>query len=221
MKTLFITGGAGFIGVNSADHFAQRGWRIVVIDNLSSPGAEDNIRWLQQAHDGVRFERADVRDAATMERLVGEVQPEALLHLAAQVAVTTSVADPRLDFEVNALGTFNLLEAVRRRSPQSSFIHASTNKVYGKMDDLEVMQRDGGGPANALSLLALVAMLEERLGKCIPLQFADWRPGDQPVFVCNVGKARELLEWAPEIGARDGVSRLIEWVGQNRGLFAQ
>jgi CDP-paratose 2-epimerase len=78
-----------------------------------------------------------------MERIMDESRPSAVLHLAAQVAVTTSVTNPREDFENNALGTFNVLDAVRSKSPESFFINASTNKVYGKMDDLGVVERNG------------------------------------------------------------------------------
>jgi CDP-paratose 2-epimerase len=142
MKSILITGGAGFIGVNSAEHFASKGWRIAVLDNLSRPGTEENLRWLQE-RTSLHFERADVRDGAACAQIVQRMQPDVVLHLAAQVAVTTSVATPREDFEINALGTFNMLEAVRTRSPESFFITASTNKVYGKMETVEVVERNG------------------------------------------------------------------------------
>ncbi|MBC7601601.1 MAG: SDR family NAD(P)-dependent oxidoreductase, partial [Ramlibacter sp.] len=142
MKTLLITGGAGFIGVNSARHFAAKGWKVVVLDNLSRRGTEGNLKWLQEQAP-IEFERADIRDGAAVASIVQRVQPDVVLHLAAQVAVTTSVTDPREDFEINALGTFNMLEAVRQHSPQSFFITASTNKVYGKMHDVAVVERGG------------------------------------------------------------------------------
>ena len=267
-----------------------------------------------------------------MEGIVQELVPSVVLHLAAQVAVTTSVANPREDLETNALGTFNVLEAVRTKSPTSFFINASTNKVYGKMDDVGVVERNGryeysdlptgvgedrpldfhspygcskgaadqytidyariygirsvtfrqsciygprqfgiedqgwvawftiaavlgkkitiygdgkqtrdvlhvqdlarayeaafehretvtgqafnigGGPSNIMSLLELISYLEEDLGIRIPFQWSDWRPGDQPVFVCNLEKARRLLDWGPMISVRDGVGQLIRWV---------
>lgn len=338
-KQLLITGGAGFIGVNAARHFARQGWQITVLDNLSRRGTEGNLRWLQE-HASLRFERADVREPAAVDRIVGEVRPNLLLHLAGQVAVTTSVTDPREDFEINARGTFNVLEAVRRKSPESFFIDASTNKVYGRMEDLGIIERNGryeyrdlpegadeqqpldfhspygcskgaadqyttdysriyglrtvafrqsciygtrqfgiedqgwvawftiaavlgkqitiygdgkqtrdvlhvddlarayeaayvqreavagqsfnigGGPANTMSLRELIAYLEAELGIRIPLQWSDWRPGDQPVFVCNVGKAKRLLGWQPAIAVQDGVRQLIHWVRDNVGLFA-
>jgi CDP-paratose 2-epimerase len=338
MKSILITGGAGFIGVNSASHFAAKGWNVVILDNLSRRGTEDNLRWLQE-RSRVEFDRADVRDSAAVSAIVKARRPDVLLHLAAQVAVTTSVADPREDFEINAAGTFNVLEAVRQHSPTTFVITASTNKVYGKMHDVPVTERNGryeytslpggadenqqldfhspygcskgvadqytidysriyglktvafrqsciygtrqfgiedqgwvawftiaavlgkpitiygdgkqirdvlhvqdlarayeaaiehqeqasgqafnigGGPGNTLSLLELLAQLEQELKIKIPLRWADWRPGDQPVFVCNVQKAKERLGWAPAIGVREGVTSLISWVDQNRGLF--
>ena len=274
-----------------------------------------------------------------MERIVDELRPSMVLHLAGQVAVTTSVTNPREDFENNAFGTFNVLEAVRTKSPESFFITASTNKVYGKMDDLGVVERNGryeysdlpngvgedrpldfhspygcskgaadqytidyariygidtvtfrqsciygtrqfgiedqgwvawftiaavlgkkitiygdgkqtrdvlhvrdlarayeaafdhreavrgqafnigGGPTNIMSLLELIRHLEEDLGIRIPLQWSDWRPGDQPVFVCNVEKAKRLLNWQPAIPVHDGVGELIRWVRDNKSLF--
>lgn len=338
MKSILITGGAGFIGVNSAQYFSNRGWKVTILDNLSRRGTEDNLRWLQ---DQTKFEHhnMDIRDADGVERLVGELKPDALLHLAAQVAVTTSVTDPREDFEINALGTFNLLEAIRKQSPETFFINASTNKVYGKMEEIATEERNGryeysdlpegvsekqqldfhspygcskgvadqyaidysriydldtvafrqsciygtrqfgvedqgwvawftiaailgkqitiygdgkqirdvldvrdvcrayeaainnrdaargqafnigGGPQNTLSLLELLDHLQHDLKKNIPLEWDDWRPGDQPVFVCNLGKAKERLDWQPEIEVKDGVGHLIKWVDENRKLF--
>ena len=132
-KRVLITGGAGFVGCNAARYFGNRNWQVTVLDNLSREGTEQNLHWLQ---DGTRFdfERVDIRERAAVERVFAENRYDAVIHLAAQVAVTTSVTDPRTDFMINALGTFNLLEAVRKHSPEAVFIFASTNKVYGKID---------------------------------------------------------------------------------------
>lgn len=142
MNTILITGGAGFIGVNAAEHFASLGWKVVVLDNLSRRGAEQNAGWLKQ-NGAAAVERADIRDFEAVQSIVQVTRPEVVLHLAAQVAVTTSVIDPREDFEVNALGTFNVLEAIRQHCPSAFFINASTNKVYGKMEQLGVVERNG------------------------------------------------------------------------------
>lgn len=338
MKSILITGGAGFIGVNTAQHFASRDWKVTVLDNLSRRGAEENLRWLQ-GQAAIDFVRADVRDAEAVAEIVRSARPGVVLHLAAQVAVTTSVTCPRDDFQINAMGTFNMLEAVRQNSPESFFINASTNKVYGKMHDVPVVERGGryeyrdlpggvgesqpldfhspygcskgsadqytidysriyglqtvnmrqsciygprqfgiedqgwvawltiaavlgkqvtiygdgkqirdvlhvadlarayeaaverrsdvsgeafnigGGPANTLSLLELLSQLEQELGRETPLAWSDWRPGDQPVFVCDLHKAAHRLGWQPRIGAKEGVTQLLEWVKRNQELF--
>lgn len=134
-----ITGGAGFIGANSADHFLRAGHDVVVFDNLSRPGAPANLAWLQERHgERLQFVQGDVRDYEA----VAAVTPgtDVLLHLASQVAVTTSVVDPRTDFMINALGTFNVLEATRQLAPGAVFIYASTNKVYGGMEEVRIVE---------------------------------------------------------------------------------
>jgi CDP-paratose 2-epimerase len=131
-KHVLITGGAGFIGCNAARYFGQRNWQVTVLDNLSRVGTESNLTWLRDETE-FEFAKADVRDTAAVNKVISETKPDAIIHLAAQVAVTTSVTDPRMDFDVNALGTFNLLDAVRRFRPDTPFLFASTNKVYGKI----------------------------------------------------------------------------------------
>jgi CDP-paratose 2-epimerase len=338
VKSILITGGAGFIGVNSAAYFAQRGWRVALLDNLSRVGSAANLNWLRQQGE-FEFHEVDIRDWASVERIIKVSRPDAILHLAAQVAVTSSVTDPRTDFEINAYGTFNLLEALRLHSRNSFFLFASTNKVYGKMENVEVEEnggryeykelrqgvredqpldfhspygcskgiadqytidyariygidsatfrqsciygtrqfgvedqgwvawftiaavlgrpitiygdgkqiRDvlhvsdlvrayeaaienrensrgqafnmGGGPLNTLSLLELLSVLQSELQLNIPLGWGDWRPGDQPVFVCDISKAKERLGWAPRTDAKTGVSQLVKWVKENQELL--
>lgn len=338
MKKILITGGAGFIGVNSAKYFSERGWRISVLDNLSRQSADRNLKWLREQVD-VDFQPVDVRDADGVGAVVSSLEPDVVLHLAAQVAVTTSIASPREDFEVNALGTFNILEAVRERSPRSFVINASTNKVYGKLEGLTITERRGryewddkpegiaetqaldfhspygcskgiadqytidyariygldtvtfrqscvygprqfgiedqgwlawfaiaavtgkritiygdgkqirdvlhvedlarayeaayenraiirgqafnvgGGPEQTLSLIELLEMLQGTLKVNIPIEFDEWRAGDQPVYVSNIQKARKELGWEPQRGIKSGVAELINWVSDNREVF--
>ena len=338
MKTILITGGAGFIGVNASRYFTQRGWRVAIVDNLSRRGTEDNLRW-RKGQTSIAFHKMDIRDPKASEDVIAQMRPDVVLHLAAQVAVTTSVTNPREDFDINALGTFNLLEAIRKHSPETFFINASTNKVYGRMEEVEIEERNGryeyrdlargvdeqqqldfhspygcskgvadqysidysriydldtvtfrqsciygtrqfgiedqgwvawftiaavlgkqitiygdgkqirdvldvrdlcrayeaaieqreaargqafnigGGPQNTMSLLELLEHLQADLKKNIPLEWDDWRPGDQPVFVCDVRKAQDLLGWQPEIPVKNGVTNLIQWVRHNEGLF--
>ncbi len=338
--TLLITGGAGFIGTNLTDYFLRKGAHVVVFDNLSRRGSMSNLDWLRARHPR-RWEmiEGDVRHAEAVEQAVQDADADAVFHLAAQVAVTTSVADPRADFEVNALGAFNVLEAVRRSGRLVPLVFTSTNKVYGGLDDVAVAEngsryefrdtRDGiderrpldfhspygcskgaadqyvrdyariyrlptvvfrmsciygprqfgnedqgwvahfiisallgaplriygdgkqirdvlfvldlarafelalqridrvagecfnigGGPANTLSLLELIGLIEQRLQRKLPRSFGKWRPGDQRVYVSDIGKARRLLGWQPQITAPGGVEMLLDWVQANKELF--
>lgn len=133
-----ITGGAGFIGTNYVTRLLARGETVVLFDNLSRRGAARNLAWLRDTWgpDAFTFIRGDVRDA---ELLVASARDaDVIVHLASQVAVTTSVQDPRTDFECNALGTFNVLEAARLSGRAPLVLYASTNKVYGGMEELRV-----------------------------------------------------------------------------------
>jgi CDP-paratose 2-epimerase len=340
MPSILITGGAGFIGVNSALHFAALGWDVTVVDNLSRRGTDQNLQWLLAQHPAISFQRVDIRDSEAIASAVRKMQPSMLLHLAAQVAVTTSYTDPREDFEINALGSFNVMEAIRLHSPECFVVYASTNKVYGGMESVAVQLGDhgyafrdlplgvpetqpldfhspygcskgvadqytidyariydlrtcafrqsciygqrqfgiedqgwvawfsiaslldrpitlygdgwqtrdvlnvkdlarayeaawenqamisgqafniGGGPTNTLCLRDLLSFLEDELKISInPLSGAS-RPGDQPVFVCDIRKAQAHLGWSPQIGVSDGVRDLIRWVRDNRDLFS-
>jgi len=135
-RPILITGGAGFIGSNLADRLAGEGHDILVYDALSRPGVERNLAWLKERH-GRRITHVagDVRDEDELARAVSDAK--AAFHFAAQVAVTTSLVDPREDFDINVRGTINLLDAVRMRRAPVPVIFASTNKVYGDFADIE------------------------------------------------------------------------------------
>ena len=137
MKIL-ITGGAGFIGCNLTAHFTRAGHDVTIFDNFSRRGAEANLAWLQSTAAPAGVIRGDTRDAAAIA--AAALGQEAIFALAGQVAVTTSVLDPRRDFEDNALGTFNTLEAARASGRQPIFIYTSTNKVYGGMEAAKVVE---------------------------------------------------------------------------------
>ena len=339
MKWL-ITGGAGFIGCNAARRLMAEGHEVVVFDNLSRKGTSGNLEWLRE-QGPVAFVKGDVREAETIASAVrAHRDADVVLHLAGQVAVTTSVTDPRTDFEINALGTFNVLEGIRRAGGSPVVLYASTNKVYGNMehegvelrngryaykhlargvsetapldfhspygcskgtadqyvrdyariygmrsvvfrqsciygprqfgiedqgwvawftiaavlgrpitifgdgrqvrdvlyaDDLAdcylraVEQIDhtqgqiynvGGGPDNQLSLLELLELLSARVGRKITTAFADWRPGDQKVFISDIAKAKRDFGWFPKVSATSGVDRLADWVLQEKPLLA-
>lgn len=134
-QKILITGGAGFIGVNTAHHYLQQGKSVTILDNFSRPNVHKNINWLREQDKKFKVVFADVsRDQEILEKEVSEA--DAVIHLAAQVAVTSSVDDPREDFNVNALGTLNVLEAIRKSKKAPPIIYSSTNKVYGGMENV-------------------------------------------------------------------------------------
>ena len=335
---ILITGGCGFIGSNLAAHYLDKGWQVVVYDNFSRLGAESNAAWLADQSDGrLEFVIGDVRDFESLCKAVPGA--DVVAHLAAQVAVTHSVSDPREDFEINAVGGFNLLEAVRGCGAGPVILYASTNKVYGELEaakvaeqatryefegfehgiseelpidlhspygcskgaldlymldyariygmntvvfrqsciygprqfgvedqgwvahfvisallgrpitifgdgkqvrdilhvrdlitafedaveNIEVSQGQaynlGGGPHNTLSLLELIDRLEDKLRHELPVNYDEWRPGDQKVYVSDIRKAKKDLGWEPLIGIGVGLSDLRQWVEANSELF--
>lgn len=145
-KKILVSGGAGFVGYHVSKRYLVEGCEVHVLDNLSRNGARANYLALCTLASSMpgefHFHHVDIRISADVNAVVTLVQPDLVVHEAAQVAVTTSVTNPRLDFEVNAVGTFNLLEAVRQYSPDAFFVYASTNKVYGGMEDVQVVESE-------------------------------------------------------------------------------
>jgi CDP-paratose 2-epimerase len=331
---IVVTGGAGFIGSNLVDRLANQGRDVIVLDTLARPGVARNLAWLQQRHPRrVRPVIGDVRDRRAVASAINGAA--AVFHLAAQVAVTTSLDDPITDLETNVLGAINVLEAARRNAGPTPVIFASTNKVYGDLADVRLaltdgayapsdaaLRRDGvderrpldfhtpygcskgaadqyvldyartfdlptcvlrmsciygprqmgtedqgwvahfliralagepitlygdgrqvrdvlfvddavvayvaaldridtvkglalnlgGGPANAVSLLTLIAHIEALIGRPVETRFEGWRQGDQRYYVSDARKARALLGLGEPVGWRDGVARLAAWL---------
>lgn len=338
MKRILITGGAGFIGSNAAAHFTKNGYAVTVFDNLSRKGTDKNLSWLRETYSKLAFIKGDIRKYAQIHEAVKE--QDIILHLAAQVAVTTSVNDPRTDFEINALGTFNVLEAARAHGRRPIVLFSSTNKVYGGMEDVGIVEKNGmyayrdfpkgiseknqmdfhspygcskgaadqyvrdynriygiptvvfrqsciygprqfgvedqgwvawfiialtlgkqisvygdgkqvrdvlyiddlvdayeraitridrasgniynigGGSKNVLSVWTRFGRILEKLfNRKIPVTFADWRPGDQKVYVSDITKIQKELGWEPKIGVDQGVEKLFKWIQKNKQLF--
>jgi CDP-paratose 2-epimerase len=193
-RRIVVTGGSGFIGCNLADSLLAGGERVVVVDNLSRPGVEQNLAWLRQRHrDRLRVEIVDIRAAEAMRSVVADA--DAVFHLAAQTAVTTSLLDPAEDFEINALGTLNVLEAARAAG-DIPVIFASTNKVYGSLADIET---DDVGedhvPVDA-------TIRQHGIGEDRPLDFST-------PYGCSKGVADQyVLDYAKSYGMRTAVLRM-------------
>lgn len=140
MSTVYLVmGGCGFVGSNVAARLLAAGERVVLADNLSRTGSAANLAWLQSLGT-IEFIHTDVRSASSVDTLVQRVRPGVVFHLAGQVAMTTSVENPRLDFETNAFGSFNLLEAVRRFAPDATVVYASSNKSYGDLSFVRLVE---------------------------------------------------------------------------------
>lgn len=140
-KTVLITGGTGFIGTNAANYYLKKGYKVIAFDNLSRAGAKQNLNWLKKRKGNFVFVKGDIRDDKKLLETFKKYKPDLILALAAQTTMVTSLENPREDFEINALGTFNTLEAMRRESPNAILIYSSTNKVYGKMADIPVIEK--------------------------------------------------------------------------------
>lgn len=166
-RNIVITGGAGFIGSNLADALLGDGEAVTILDNLSRDGVRQNLEWLKRRHeDRLHIVTADIRDRAAIEPVISDAS--AVFHFAAQTAVTTSLTDPGNDFDVNARGTLNVLEAVRKSGRRIPLIFSSTNKVYGGLDDLRLFELDGRhAPADEL-IRARGINEDRRLDFCTP-----------------------------------------------------
>ncbi len=339
MKTkLLITGGAGFIGSNMAKYFYGKNYEVTILDNFHRYGTKDNAVWLKSICPKIEIVTGDIRKLPDLKDVVGKT--DIIFHLAAQVAVTTSVTDPRTDFEINALGTFNLLEAVRLAGAKPIIVYSSTNKVYGGMDEIKIIEKNnrylykdypygisekmnldfhspygcskgaadqyvrdyeriydiptivfrqsciygprqfgiedqgwiawfiiaavmgkpikiygdgkqvrdvlyiddlvrvfekavnnisvtrgkvynvGGGPKNTLAVWSqFQPILQKLFGRIVDHSYADWRPGDQKVYISDISKVCRELNWKPEVSVIDGIGKLFDWVNKNSSLF--
>ena len=137
---LLVTGGCGFLGSNLVAEGIRRGDQVLVLDNLSRMSAARNLEWLR-TQGSFEFRHLDTRAFSDLEHAVRTFQPEAVFHLAGQVAMTTSLENPRQDFEVNVVGGHNLLESVRRHAPGAQVLYSSTNKVYGDLLEIPVLEQ--------------------------------------------------------------------------------
>jgi CDP-paratose 2-epimerase len=140
MKYL-ITGGCGFIGSNLAAEVLKRGEDLVVFDNLFRFGSNSNLEWLK-TKGKFKYYPFDIRNLNDIETVIKDEKPDVVFHLAGQVAMTTSISNPRLDFEINAIGTFNLLDSIRKYSPNTMVLYSSSNKIYGDFNELNFNEEE-------------------------------------------------------------------------------
>ncbi len=346
---IFITGGAGFIGSHVAEFYAKKGVEVVVYDNLSrmhllgQKNLQYNFNWdyLKQ-FDNVHLIQGDILDQDLLE--VSMKGADAVVHTAGQTAVTSSYEQPDVDFKINALGSFQVLEAARKQEKKPSIVFCSTNKVYGKnVNDIALEEcgtryqfsdkrykegipeefsidhcerspygcsklaadiymqdyasyyglkvgvfrmsciygtrqfgledqgwlawfsiaalldktinfygdgkqvRDilfvtdlvnafdafiqnsekslvvnmGGGEENTISLLELKEVLEQQLSKKIQVEYGDWRPNDQKVYISNINKAKKELNWSPTTSPEAGVHQLVTWIQDHLDVFTK
>jgi CDP-paratose 2-epimerase len=190
-----VTGGAGFVGTNLTARLVEAGRDVVVIDNLSRPGVEQNLRRLCERYgDRVRVELADVRDELVLRRTLRAAG--SVFHLAAQVAVTTSLEQPLLDHSVNVAGTLKLLEELRRLDEPPTLLYTSTNKVYGALPDVELARTgDRWQPTDG-------RLRRAGLGEGRPLDFCT-------PYGCSKGAADQyVLDYAKSYGVRTVVFRM-------------
>jgi CDP-paratose 2-epimerase len=192
---VLITGGAGFIGTNLGDRLASMGTPVTVLDSLTRPGVEENLRWLKRKHgELIRVELGDVRDVFAVRRAMSGTQR--VFHLAAQVAVTTSLEQPRQDLGVNVQGTINVLEEARRLDTPPAIVFTSTNKVYGRLGTLE-LTRGAAGYEPTDELISARGISERQ-----PLEFCS-------PYGCSKGSADQyVLDYAHSYGMPTCVFRM-------------
>ena len=139
MKKILITGGAGFIGINAAEYFLKKGYSVTILDNFSRKGARSNYKWLFSQFPKLKFIKGEIANKNILIKSVPK--QDIVLHLAAQVSVTSSVMDPFHDFQINTIGTINLLEAIRKINPAAILLYSSTNKVYGNLSGVKIQEK--------------------------------------------------------------------------------
>jgi CDP-paratose 2-epimerase len=201
-RPILITGGAGFIGCNLADRLAGKGHHVLVYDSLTRDRVERNLSWLEERH-GRRITSiiGDTRDEDELKRAAAEAQ--AVFHFAAQVAVTTSLIDPREDFQVNVRGTLNLLDAMRMRREPVPVIFASTNKVYGDLEDLRLVSSDTRYEPEGI-------MVRRGIAESRPLDF-------HTPYGCSKGAADQyVLDYCRSFGIPTAVFRMSCIYGQRQ-----
>jgi len=191
MKNYLITGGCGFVGSNIAARLIEKGEKVTLLDNLSRFGSSHNLEWLRGLG-SLDFIQCDTADAITLAKAFKGLRPDVVFHLAGQVAMTTSVKDPYIDFRTNVLGTMNLLETLRMNAPEAALLYSSSNKVYGSLAGVRLTEE-----ATRYTALDYALGVDEHA----PLDF-------RTPYGCSKGAADQyVLEYARTYGLRTAVFR--------------
>lgn len=186
-----ITGGCGFLGSNLAQEVLARGEELLILDNLSRKGSEINLEWLKKQDDFLFF-NLDIRNRESLEHIFKTYQPDVVFHLAGQVAMTTSIINPLEDFEINTLGTLNVLDSIRKFSEHTIIVYSSTNKVYGDLEWVKYTEGEKRYIANDY---------REGFDETIPLSFSS-------PYGCSKGSADQyLLDYSKIFGIKTVVFR--------------
>lgn len=190
-RKALVTGGCGFVGSNVAARLKREGWQVTLFDNLMRNGAAENLLWLQESSGG-ELVHGDIRNSSDVDRVMGHTKPSVIFHLAGQVAMTTSMNDPRRDFETNAVGSINLLESVRKSGLKPAIVYASSNKVYGELKQVVLKEEPLRYSAPALP---------NGIDENAPLDF-------QTPYGCSKGAADQyMLDYARVFGLNTVVFR--------------
>lgn len=195
-----ITGGCGFLGSNIAKKLLEQQDELIIFDNLSRLGSEKNLEWLQTLGE-FTFVKGDIAEYTDIEAVIQKEQPDVVFHFAGQVAMTTSIDDPMRDFDINARGTVNVLESIRRHSPHTSIIYSSTNKVYGDLEHLSYTEAE-----TRYELADFPNGLKEDIG----LSFAS-------PYGCSKGSADQyVLDYYKVFGVKGAVMRHSSMYGSRQ-----
>lgn len=197
---LLITGGCGFLGSNLASYAIEKGFDVSILDNMSRIGSEKNREWLKSLG-RFTFIHGDTRNKNDIENVISKGKFDAIYHLAGQVTMTKSLTDPYRDFETNTMGTVNILEAIRKYSPETAIIYSSTNKVYGDLDNYSYSETDTRYVCNEFP---------NGFNESIPLDF-------RSPYGCSKGSADQyMLDYARVYGVRSVVFRHSSMYGSRQ-----
>ena len=229
-RRILVTGSSGLIGSEVAAHFDAIGWEVHGVDNNQRAvffGPAGDTRWNQQrlasTLHSFRHHELDIRDRQRVIDLLADIRPSAIVHAAAQPSHDRAAAIPFEDFDTNAVGTINMLEAARRACPESPFVHMSTNKIHAadvaafivrfiEAPRAAAVYNIGGGKANSCSILEAFAMAAERSGRAMEWVYDDHaREGDHICYYSDLRRIQaDYPGWKPEVSLSETFDQIVE-----------